>query len=123
MEEKTNKRLKEILKRISKELKNLGISPNREGYCFLRDGIYICLKEKRYNLKITKDIYPALSAKYNKKVGAIEKAIRTAIERGWTYCDLEYAEKVFANIIPYNKDRPTNDEFISTVSDYISLDL
>ena len=123
MKKETNKRLNEILKRISLELKKLGISPNREGYWFLRDGIYICLQEKRPNLKITKDIYPRLSAKYNKKISAIEKAIRTSIEKGWTYSDLEYAEKLFANIIPYNKDRPTNDEFISTVSDYISLDL
>ena len=123
MNKQTNKRLKEIEIRISKELKQLGISPNREGYWFLKDGIYICIIKKRYNLKITKDIYPELSLKYHKKTSAIEKAIRTSIEKGWTCCDIDYADKIFGNIIPYNKDRPTNDEFISTISDFISLEL
>ena len=117
----TNKGLEKI-NIISQALKQLGISPNREGYCFLRDSIIICLNECRYNIKITRDIYTRLSKKYNKKIPAIEKAIRTAIEKGWTNCDFDYADKVFANIVPYNKDRPTNDEFISTVSDYIALE-
>jgi two-component system response regulator (stage 0 sporulation protein A) len=123
MEERTNKRLKEILKRISKELKKLGISPKREGYWFLKDGISIYLTENNYSLKITKDIYPILSIKYNKKASAIEKAMRTSIEKGWTNCDLEYANEIFGNVIPYDKDRPTNYEFIKTVSEHILLEL
>ncbi len=123
MKEETNKGLNKKLKRISKELKLLGISPSREGYWYLRDSIYLCLINQKYNIKITKDIYPTLSKKYHKKSTAIEKAIRTAIEKGWTNCNLEYAIELFANTIPYDKDRPTNSEFISTISERISLEI
>ena len=123
MKEKTNKRLKEIIKRISIELKKFGISPKREGYWFLKEGIIIYLTEKNYSLKITKDIYPKLSVKYNKTISAIEKAMRTSIEKGWTNCDLEYANEIFGNIIPYDKDHPTNYEFIKTISEHIILEL
>lgn len=122
MEEKTNKRLKDIMRIISKELKLLGIPPSREGYWFIRDSIYLYMTKDRFNLKITKDIYPKLSKKYNKKTSAIEKAIRSSIEKGWNNCDLDHANELFTGIIAYNKDRPTNNEFISTVSEYISLE-
>ena len=120
---KSNEELKEINKKISSVLKQLGISPNREGYWLLKDSIYIYLTKDVMKIKITKDIYLELSKRYSKKTSAIEKSIRTTIEKGWTNCDLDFANQIFSSTIPYNKDRPTNNEFISTVSEYLSLEL
>ncbi|MBQ4030559.1 MAG: sporulation initiation factor Spo0A C-terminal domain-containing protein [Bacilli bacterium] len=118
-----NEELKQIYKKISSVLKQLGISPNIEGYWLLRDSIYIYLTNNIVNIKITKDIYLKLSRKYHKKTCTIEKSIRRAIEKGWNNCDLDFANEMFSNIIPYNKDRPTNNEFISTVSEHLSLEI
>lgn len=112
---------KNILKRISKTLKRLGISPNKEGYHYLKDCILICLEKDE--LKVTKKIYLLLSKKYHKTTSSIEKAIRVAIENGWNNCDLSYSEDLFENTINYNKGKPTNYEFIATISEDIRLDL
>ena len=114
---------KEILKKISTALKKLGISPSREGYFFIRDGILICLKKEIYNLNISKDIYECLSTKYHKKASAIEKAIRIAIEIGWNNCNYSYSEEVFENTINYDKAKPTNKEFITIMAEDILLEL
>jgi len=114
---------KELLKIISKTLKILGISPSKEGYYYLRDSIYLYITNPKYHFKITKELYPYLSKKYQKTESAIEKSIRTTIETGWNNCDLDYSNELFANTIRYDKGKPTNNEFIATVSDYIDLDL
>ena len=49
-----NEELKQIYKKISSVLKQLGISPNIEGYWLLRDSIYIYLTNNIVNIKITK---------------------------------------------------------------------
>ncbi len=111
---------KSILKRISITLKKLGISPSKEGYFYLKDCIYICISE---NIRFPRDLYPKIAKKYNKKTSAIEKAIRTAIEIGWTNCDYSFSEELFANTINYEKGKPTNYEFIATITEDINLDL
>ena len=111
---------KSILKRISITLKKLGISPSKEGYYYLKDGIYICVTK---NVRIPKDLYPEIAKKYHKSSSAIEKAIRTAIEIGWINCDYNYSEELFSNTINYNKGKPTNYEFIATITEDINLDL
>ncbi len=109
--------------RISETLKKLGISPSKSGYLYIRDGIYLYVTHPEHQYKITKELYPYLSEKYQKTQAAVEKSMRTAIETGYNNCSLEYSNEVFANIIRYDKGKPTNNEFITTVSEYIILEL
>lgn len=113
---------KKIIKKITIILKKLGISPSRQGFFYLIDSIVLCLNKDIYNLNITKDIYLKLSKKYHKKICSIEKAIRIAIEIGWNNCDLSYSEKIFENTIKYDKAKPTNKEFITTIAEEIYLE-
>ena len=119
----SSRKSKEILKKISTALKKLGIAPSKEGYFYIRDGILICVKKEVYDLNIYKDIYEYLSIKYHKKVSAIEKAMRIAIEIGWNNCNYSYSEELFQNTINYDKAKPTNKEFITTIAEDILLEL
>lgn len=51
----------------------------------------------------------------------VERAIRHAIELAWRKNNIEIVEKYFGNTISESKGKPTNSEFVSTVTDYISL--
>ena len=51
----------------------------------------------------------------------VERAIRHAIEVSWNRADYELMNKIFGHSIDYDKAKPTNSEFLVTVSDALKL--
>jgi len=100
--------------KIHKMIYKLGICASFKGYNYIVDAIKI-VKEKG-SIKITKDIYEFLASKYNTKASNIEGAIRNAIERGFDKAALKSIEEIFGNTICFKKGKPTNFEFIITLS-------
>ena len=68
------------------------------------------------------DIYGTISKKYNTKVSRVESAIRHAVEISCIRGDLNLINKFFGNSIDCNKAKPTNSDFIITLSEKIKLD-
>ena len=108
--------------KISDMLHNLGVPSHIRGYQYIRDGIVMMYEEPDMLKGITKEIYPELALKYNTTTSRVERAIRHAIEVSWSRGDYQLMDKYFGNSIDYYKSKPTNAEFIITLTDRLRLD-
>ena len=107
--------------KISDMLHTLGV-PSIRGYQYIRDGIVMMYEEPDMLKGITKEVYPELALKYNTTTSRVERAIRHAIEVSWSRGDYQLMDKYFGNSIDYDKSKPTNAEFIITLTDRLRLD-
>ena len=70
---------------------------------------------------VTKDIYPIIAKKYDTTTTRVERAIRHAIEISWMRGDIKLMEDLFGNSIDFDRSRPTNAEFLTTIADKFKL--
>lgn len=108
--------------KISDMLHKLGMPSHIRGYQYIRDGIMMMYKEPDMLKGITKEIYPELANKYDTTSSRVERAIRHAIEVSWARGDYQLMEKYFGNSVDYDRSKPTNAEFIITLTDRLRLD-
>ncbi len=90
----------------------LGIAYSVKGHCYLKEIIMFLIENPSQKNKITKYIYPFIANKFNTTAASVERAIRRAIEMGWDKGDYNTIIEIFGNSIDYEKERPTNLEFI-----------
>lgn len=111
----------ELKLKISNMLHNLGVPTHLKGYSYIREGIcYLChLNEASYFM--TKDIYPKIAAKFKTTTSRVERAMRHAIEVSWSRGELMLMEDLFGYSVDYERSKPTNSEYITTVADRIKL--
>lgn len=107
--------------RISNTLKHLGISPVLLGYKYLREAIRLSMGDNSFVDGITKKLYPTIAKIFNTTPVSVERAIRHAIENGWLRGNTEIIDELFGYTVDANKDKPTNGEFIATVTDYLLI--
>ena len=107
---------------VSENLRNIGVPPHIKGYQYLRNAIIMCVRDITILDFITKQLYPDIAKMFNTTSDRVERAIRHAIETAWVRGKSSAVEEVFgySNL---NNIRPTNSEFIATVSDKIRLEL
>ena len=67
---------------------------------------------------ITTKVYPAVALKYNTRKECVEKNIRDAIDVGFTSGrgNIEYRNRLFGSSLNYETAKPTNTEFITTIT-------
>lgn len=111
-----NAELKSIIKRI---LLELGIPSNLKGYTYITEAIFLCLQDNKYLDSITKYLYPNIAKEVNANSVQVEKNIRKAIEVGCTNANPELLEKVFGYSIGIDKDKPTNSNYIHTLTNIL----
>ena len=121
-EVKYNDKENELRIKISDMLHKLGMPSHIRGYQYIRDGIIMMYKEPDMLKGITKEIYPELATKYDTTSSRVERAIRHAIEVSWARGDYQLMEKYFGNSVDYDRSKPTNAEFIITLTDRLRLD-
>ena len=71
--------------------------------------------------QVTKCLYPSIAIKFQSSPSKVERAIRHAIELGWSRGDQDTIDEIFGYTISAAKAKPTNSEFIAMVADYITL--
>ena len=71
---------------------------------------------------ITKTVYPEIAYRYNTTASRVERAIRHAIEVSWNRADYQMMNKIFGHSIDYDRAKPTNSEFMVTLSDALRLE-
>ena len=106
---------------VSNLLHDLGIPSHVRGYQYIREGILIIYSHNNPVSLITKEIYPAIASKYETTPSRVERAIRHAIEISWLRGDINKMEDLFGNSIDFDRARPTNSEFLSTLADSIKI--
>ena len=107
--------------RVSTLLHDLGIPSHVRGYKYIREGILILYSSDDVLSLVTKDIYPEIAHKYETTIPRVERAIRHAIEISWVRGDIKLMEDIFGNSIDFERSRPTNSEFLTTIADRIKL--
>ena len=71
---------------------------------------------------ITKELYTEIANRFDTTVSRVEIAIRHAIEVSWNRGDIDLMEEIFGHSVDYDRAKPTNSEFIVTVSDKLRLE-
>jgi len=105
---------------ISNMLLQLGLSTKLKGYAYLREGIL--LYSQNATQMVTKELYPAIGAKFCSSRDRVERAIRSAIQNAWKNRDNRVWHHYFACPEGLACHCPTNSEFIARLTDYLMLD-
>ena len=95
-------------RKIDHILKTLGIPCNIKGYSYLKSAISI-LNAKEY---LISDIYKMIAINNETTSFCVERAIRHAIEVGYSRCSIEAINNFFPKT---KRERPTNNEYIRTI--------
>lgn len=112
----------EIQVRVTDLLHTLGIPSQIKGYQYLREGILMLYQSAGLIGGITKTVYPEIAYRYNTTASRVERAIRHAIEVSWNRADYQMMNKIFGHSIDYDRAKPTNSEFMVTLSDALRLE-
>jgi len=111
-----------LLKRISDIFITVGIPAHIKGYQFLREAIKLTIQQPEIINSITKHLYPDIAKEFNTSPSKVERAIRHAIEVGWSRGKIENINSIFGVKVYSHNDRPTNGEFIALIADKLLVD-
>ena len=100
-------------------LKKVGVPNHIRGYEYIGEAIEMVVKDRKQIYSITKTLYPSIAKKLKTTSSRVERGIRFAIESCFNTLSPDLIEEVFGNTIPYDKGKPTNSQFIATLSDLI----
>lgn len=103
---------------IAELLREMGLPSHLHGYCYLKDAIWYAINHPIQG-QMTTNVYPTIADKYETAPSNIERNIRNAIEVSFSRGNTELINDVFGYTISYDKDRPTNTEFVSACAEYI----
>ncbi|HOP66078.1 MAG TPA: sporulation transcription factor Spo0A, partial [Bacilli bacterium] len=104
-------------------LHSLGIPSHIKGYKYLKEAIFMVYEDYLLATNVMKGLYQKIANKNNTTVLRVERAMRHAIEIGWNRGDYNLIEELFGNSIDFNKSKPTNLEFITTIVDKLKIDM
>ncbi|MDD4298776.1 MAG: sporulation transcription factor Spo0A [Bacilli bacterium] len=107
---------------VTKLLHELGVPSHIKGYQYIREGIIMLYENPGMIGGITKELYPEIASKFDTTVSRVERAIRHAIEVSWNRGDWKLMEEIFGHSVDIDKAKPTNSEFIVTISDKLRLE-
>ena len=104
--ETSTQRDQRILRRITSELNQIGISPKVKGYQYLTDAIQLIIEEPRQCL------CSIIGQKYGKTDSSVERAMQNAINKAWRTNDIGELLSHFDAKISSEKGVPTITEFV-----------
>lgn len=103
--------------RILEIYKDIGMNPSCLGAKYLFSAIEYCLENPRFALR--GKVYPYIEEKYDTTYDRVERAMRHAIESACDRGDYDAILSYFGSIIKPGKGKPTNFEFIDTITNHI----
>ena len=106
---------------IADVLHKLAVPAHIKGYQYLREAILLSLRSQTPVSFVTKEIYPTVARRFGTTVSRVERAIRNAIELTWDRGDVEVLTGYFGYTVRADRGKPTNREFISTVTERLRL--
>lgn len=104
---------------ITDVLRQMGIPAHIKGYHYLREAIKLSLEDEEMLECITKLLYPSVAKRFGTAPACVERAIRHAIEAAWKGENREALYKMFGYSV--KAGRPTNSEFIATITDDLRI--
>ena len=112
---------KQIEAFTAKVLRTMPMTVKLKGYHYVKDAILKVIEDKSLANAVTKELYPSIAKKYNTTAGAVEKAMRTAIELTWDCGNIETLNKLFGNSSKNLCVKPSNAKFIAEIAEYVTM--
>jgi two-component system response regulator (stage 0 sporulation protein A) len=116
-------RVRNLEVEVTNIIHEVGIPAHIKGYFYLRDAILMVVHRVDYLGAITKELYPAVAAKYDTTPSRVERAIRHAIEVAWNRGNIEAITRLFGYTVSHERGKPTNSEFIAMIADKLRMEL
>ncbi len=104
---------------IAEQLRIMGVKPALAGYGYLKEALSKCYADASYKKDVVKRLYVEIAKQFNTTASRVERAIRHAIEVAWSLGNADLQNKVFGYTVSLNRGKPTNSEFIATMSEYL----
>ena len=114
---------KNLDKKVVNILLSLGISPNLQGYAFLKESIKLAIYNPSYIGAITKIMYPTIASKFKTTACRVERSIRHALDVSYMKGKIYNINEIFGLRILEENEKPTNSEFVALVADRLALGL
>lgn len=108
---------------VTNIIHEVGIPAHIKGYFYLRDAITMVVNHVDYLGAVTKELYPAVAAKYDTTPSRVERAIRHAIEVAWNRGNIDAIVRLFGYTVSHDRGKPTNSEFIAMIADKLRMEL
>lgn len=109
--------------RVTNIIHAIGVPAHIKGYNFIREGIKMVTEDVDLLNAVTKELYPGIAKKYSTTSSRVERAIRHAIEVAWSRGNDIMIKQLFEHtLMPSNKNKPTNSEFIAVIADKLRLE-
>lgn len=105
---------------ISTMMHQIGVPAHIKGYGYLRTAVRLCVDEPEMLGLVTKILYPAVAKIYHTAPNRVERSMRHAIQVAWERGDEELIARYFGCTQAKNR-KPTNSEFIATLSEELSF--
>lgn len=99
----------------------IGIPANKLGYRFLREAVWLVLKEPSLQHKLMHGLYPQVAEHFHTSVYCVEHSMRCAITTAWSRGRPELVEKLLGRGVSTAYEKPTNGELIALVAENARL--
>lgn len=107
---------------IVRILNEIGMPFHISGYRYAKKAIELAVKDQTIIKAMQSKLYPMVAEEFNSTGSRVERAIRHAVERVWTYGDVKTREKYFGHTIAASEVKPTNKQFIATIAEKLRMD-
>lgn len=108
---------------VSEILSRLCVTPNYNGFIYLREAIKMAVLELVNTRSFSKCVYPRISQKFQSSTASIERNIRTVIQKGWQRAPLSDKADIFGTCAARSEWHPTNGEFILIIADKVNREM
>lgn len=108
-----------INQKIEDTLLEIGVPASLKGFGCLCEAIKLTVDDPKIINQVTKRLYPTIALQSGTTANRAERAIRHAIEVAWLRGDTDTLKRYFGNAVSCGTGKPTNSEFIATVTIYI----
>ena len=106
---------------VVSKLMLIGLKPNCNGFSYIREALKIIVAKPDTINQITKTLYPKLAEKFDKTPSGVERGIRYSIEDVWRNGNTAVIDEIFGFSVSKMKGKPTNSEFLATMSQAIRM--
>lgn len=101
---------------VQQALLDLAVPAHIKGYAYTIRAIELVVNDPDLIHDVTGGIYPTIAKEFNTTASRVERAVRHAVEVGWSRGDLDVQMRYFGNTVSPTKGKPTNSEFIAQVA-------
>ena len=108
--------------RIHDVLLHIGVPPHICGFRYLMEAVHQALLDSSCLERVTLNLYPKVAAVFHVPLSSIQRGIRHAITLAWERQKPGAVEALFGRCVVSAYDKPTNNEMIATIVEYLSRD-